>query len=154
MQWKERNPTNTSRRSPLLPVQKRGLLKREKLIQLQHSSKLYVAHIWLKDHVFISTLLAMSCIPTSRLLQHWGFFWGSSLKNFNSFMLLYVQSVVKYIFQVFLFRVPLEHSRPFFLKFYMPPVSGNILAPLHGFNGHDREYALKVNTTSVRNWTC
>lgn len=29
-------------------------------------------------------------------------------------------------------------------SFHRAPVSGNILAPLHGFNGHDREYALKV----------
>jgi len=34
----------------------------------------------------------------------------------------------------------------FLFKFHMPPpVSGNILAPLHRFYSHDREYALKVN---------
>lgn len=90
MQWNERNSTNTSRR-PLLPVQKRGLLKTEKLLQLRCSFRLYVAYIWLKDHVFISTLLAMSCIPTSHMLHHRGFFRGSS---FNSSMLLHVQRVV------------------------------------------------------------
>lgn len=60
----------------------------------------------------------------------------------------------KYTFKVFL-----SVSRMFLwstagLLFYTPPVSENILAPLHGLNGHDREYALKVKTTSVRNWTC
>lgn len=34
-QWKERNPTKTSRRPSLLPVQKRRLLKTERLLQLQ-----------------------------------------------------------------------------------------------------------------------
>lgn len=57
----------------------------------------------------------------------------------------------KCMFKVFLFSsasVPLERGGLFI---YTPPVSGNILAPLQGFNGHDREYALKVNATSVRN---
>lgn len=158
MQWKERNPTNTSR-PPLLPLQKRGLLKTEKLLQLQCSFRLYVAYIWLKDHVFISTLLAMSCIPTGHMLHHRGSFWGS---NFDSFMSPYVLRVFFFLLlyckrqkthlKYFLFSFENVHSRPFIL--YTPPVSGNILAPLHGFNGRDREYALKVNTTSVRNWTC
>lgn len=55
------------------------------------------------------------------------------------------------MFKVYLFSFESVLWSPAGLLFYMPPVSGNILVPLHGFNGHDREYALKVNTTSVRN---
>lgn len=55
---------------------------------------------------------------------------------------------LKYFFSVL--RTFLWSTAGFFIL-YTPPVSGNILAPLHGFNGRDREYALKVNTTSVRN---
>lgn len=58
-QWKQRKPTNASRRSPLLAVQRRGLLKNRKkrLLQLQRAFRLYAAHIWLKDHNFIWPLL-------------------------------------------------------------------------------------------------
>lgn len=156
MQWKERNPTNTSRRSSLLPVQKKGLLKTEKLLQLQCSFRLCVIHIRLKDHVFVSALPAMSCIPTSQLLHHLGLFWGSSFKNLTALcccvcsMWFWLLQKAKCTFKVILFSFECSSGA----QQASPPVSGNILAPLHGFNGHDREYALKVNTTSVRNWTC
>ena len=155
-QWKERNPTNTARHSPLLTVHKRGLLKTIKMPQLLCPFKLYVAHTWLKDHVFISMLLALSCIPTRCLFCPWGFFWGSHFINEQLYVAVSpcaMWLLLNMHFECF-FSVLVCSSGVCCSLFYAPPVSGNILAPLHGFNGHDREYAFKVNTTSVRNWTC
>ncbi len=146
MQWIERNPTSTSRHSPLLPVQKRSLLKTEKLLQLQCSFTLYVAPIWLKDdvlfqlcHVLYSHMQFVTPLRFILLYAACGFCF---CKRQNTYL--------KYFFLVW--RAFLWSTAG--LLFYMPPVSGNILVLLHGFNGHDREYALKVNPTSVRNWTC
>lgn len=111
-------PTNTSRRSPLLPVQKRLVKNRKKMLQLQCSFRLYVAHIWLKYHVFISTFACLVLYSHKPSVTRSSFY---SFKNFNSFMLLYVQCVVfailqktKCIFEVYFFTlesVPLEHSK-------------------------------------------
>lgn len=110
MQWKE-ELTHTSRRSPLIPAQKRGLLKtkEENRLHLLCLSRLYVARIWLKDHVFISASLAW--LPARHFFTPLRFsFEEAASKTFNSFMLLYsVHHVVlrkytylKYFFSVFL----------------------------------------------------
>lgn len=63
-------------------------------------------------------------------------------------VVLWKITILAYIYFIVWVLFPLEQVGFFF---YMISVSGNILAPLDGFNGHDREYALKVNSTSVRN---
>lgn len=106
MQWE--NPTNTSRRSSLLAVLKKGLLKTEKLLQLQCFFRLCVVHIQLKDHVFASALPAMSCIPASQVLHHFAFFKGSSFKNLTALwccmcsMWFWLLQKAKWTFKVFL----------------------------------------------------
>lgn len=76
--------TDPSRRSPLLPVLKRGLLKTGGKTTPITPLPQTAARIWLKDHVSVSVLLTMFCVPTGCFFL--GFFWGSSFKKCNSFM--------------------------------------------------------------------
>lgn len=154
----ERNPTNTARRSPLLPVQKRSLLKKlKKLLQLQSSPRLYAVSLIKRSHFYLSFAchVLYSHKPFVRPLRKQFIKILTTLCRSMYSMWFWLFEKAKYILEVFLFTFWESSSGAQQASlFYTPPVSGNILAPLHGFNGHDREYALKVNTTSVRNWTC
>lgn len=142
---------------------RRGLLKTGGWGEKKKNSSNYsvlpgcVVHYTIKKktHVFISALSAVSCVPTGQPLQRLGFVLRQSIfEKKNNKKTLQRRGAVCLCVCVcaraacgfgYLKRQNAQAS---------PPVSGNILAPLHGFNGRDMEYDLKANATSVRNWTC
>lgn len=137
-----RGTPQTSRQPSLLPgqeekrlVKKLGVVGQRNKNLLPAVAVLYMTQLK-KSHVSISTVPAVSCVPTGHQpLQRLGF---QRRKN----LLLVCVCACAACGLGYLKR---QNASA------LPPVSGNILAPLHGFNSRDMEYDLKADATSVRN---
>lgn len=158
MRWKREEPYKYSQTFSITPGAKEKLVKKlKKLLQLQSSPRLYTVSLIKRSHFYLSFAchVLYSHKPFVRPLRKQFIKILTTLCRSMYSMWFWLFEKAKYILEVFLFTFWESSSGAQQASlFYTPPVSGNILAPLHGFNGHDREYALKVNTTSVRNWTC